>query len=41
MALVHPHGKDKKLKPLLLTGAELEAEKKKAAGLKQIKISSR
>jgi len=41
MALVHPHGKEKKLKPLLLTGAELEVEKKKAAGLKQIKISSR
>ncbi|MBM4145819.1 MAG: sulfate adenylyltransferase [Nitrospira sp.] len=41
MALVNPHGKEKKLKPLLLSGAELEAEKKKAAGLKQIKIASR
>jgi len=41
MALVNPHGKEKKLKPLLLTGAELEAEKKKAASLKQIKIASR
>jgi sulfate adenylyltransferase len=41
MALVNPHGKEKKLKPLILTGAELEAEKKKAASLKQIKIASR
>ncbi|MFZ5907943.1 MAG: sulfate adenylyltransferase [Nitrospirota bacterium] len=41
MALVNPLGKEKKLKPLLLTGAELEAEKKKAAGLKKINISSR
>jgi sulfate adenylyltransferase len=41
MALVNPHGKEKKLNPLLLTGAELEAEKKKAASLKQIKITSR
>ncbi len=41
MALVNPHGKEKKLKPLLLAGAELEAEKKKAAGLKKINISSR
>ncbi|MGO9379797.1 MAG: sulfate adenylyltransferase [Dissulfurispiraceae bacterium] len=41
MALVNPHGKDKKLKPLLLEGAALEAEKKKAAGLKKINISSR
>jgi sulfate adenylyltransferase len=41
MALVNPHGKEKKLKPLLLAGAELEAEKKKAAGLKKLNISSR
>jgi len=41
MALVNPHGKAKKLNPLLLSGAELEAEKKKAASLKQIKIASR
>ena len=41
MALVNPLGKEKKLKPLLLTGAELEAEKKKAAGLKKVNISSR
>jgi sulfate adenylyltransferase len=41
MALVNPLGKQKKLMPLLLTGAELEAEKKKAAGLKKINIGSR
>ncbi|MCG2722222.1 MAG: sulfate adenylyltransferase [Thermodesulfovibrionales bacterium] len=41
MALVNPHGKEKKLKPLLLEGAELEAEKKKAEGLKKISITSR
>jgi sulfate adenylyltransferase len=41
MALVNPHGKDKKLKPLLLTGKELEEEKKRAATLKKINISSR
>ncbi|MCL5781433.1 MAG: sulfate adenylyltransferase [Firmicutes bacterium] len=41
MALVNPHGKEKKLKPLLLTGAELEAEKKRAATLKKINITSR
>ena len=41
MALVNPHGKEKKLKPLLLVGKELEEEKKKAKTLKQIKISSR
>ena len=41
MALVNPHGKEKKLKPLLLEGAALETEKKKASGLKKINISSR
>ncbi|MCL6106371.1 MAG: sulfate adenylyltransferase [Actinobacteria bacterium] len=41
MALVNPHGKDKVLKPLLLTGADLEAEKEKAAALNQVNISSR
>jgi len=41
MALVNPHGKEKKLKPLLLAGKELEEEKKKAKTLKQVKISSR
>lgn len=38
--LVPPHG-GKGLVCCLLEGAELEAEKKKAAGLKQIEISSR
>ncbi len=41
MALVNPHGKEKKLKPLLLTGKELEEEKKKAATLKKINVTSR
>src|SRR5512144_2659557 len=41
MALVKPHGKQKKLIPLLLTGAALQKELKKAAKLKQLKISSR
>lgn len=41
MALVNPHGKEKKLKPLLLTGKELEAEKEKAKTLTQVRITSR
>lgn len=41
MALVNPHGKDKKLMPLLLTGAELTAEQEKAKSLTQVRISSR
>ena len=41
MSLVNPHGKDKKLKPLLLTGDELKEELKRAKTLKQIKIASR
>jgi sulfate adenylyltransferase len=41
MALVNPHGKEKKLKPLLLSGGELEEEKKKAKTLTQVRISSR
>jgi len=41
MALVNPHGKEKKLKPLLLTGAALEEEKRKAKTLTQVKIQSR
>ena len=41
MALVNPHGKEKKLKPLLLTGKELMEEKKKAATLTQVRITSR
>ncbi len=39
--LVNPHGREKKLKPLLLEGAALEAERKKAEGLKKIRIASR
>ncbi len=41
MALVNPHGKDKVLKPLLLEGDELKAEKEKAKGLTQVRITSR
>jgi sulfate adenylyltransferase len=41
MALVRPHGKDKVLKPLLLTGAAHSEELKKAQGLTQIKMASR
>ncbi|MCI0469324.1 MAG: sulfate adenylyltransferase [Nitrospirae bacterium] len=41
MALVNPHGKDKKLKPLLLSGKELAEEKKRAGTLKKINITSR
>lgn len=41
MALVNPHGKQKKLMPLLLTGQALEEEKKRAASLKKISITSR
>ena len=41
MALVNPHGKDKKLMPLLLTGTELETELEKAKSLTQVRISSR
>jgi len=38
--LVPPHGSDT-LKPLLLSGKELEQEKKKAAGLKKVPMTSR
>lgn len=41
MALVKPHGKQKKLMPLLLTGEELKEEKKKAKTLTQVRVSSR
>jgi sulfate adenylyltransferase len=41
MALVNPHGKQKKLIPLLLTGTALEEEKKKAKTLTQVRITSR
>jgi sulfate adenylyltransferase len=40
MALVHPHGKQS-LKPLLLEGAALAAERKRAATLPKIEVSSR
>jgi sulfate adenylyltransferase len=40
MPLVNPHGGGS-LKPLLLTGDALEAEKKRAAGLHQVQVSSR
>ncbi len=40
MALVPPHGGGA-LKPLLLTGAALEAEKKAAAGYKKVEITTR
>jgi sulfate adenylyltransferase len=39
--LVPPHGKEKKLKPLLLQGAELAAEKEKAKKLKVVPMTSR
>jgi sulfate adenylyltransferase len=41
MALVNPHGKEKKLKPLLLEGDERAAELERAKGLKQVDITSR
>jgi sulfate adenylyltransferase len=41
MALVKPHGKEGVLKPLLLTGAALEEEKKKAKGMTQVRVASR
>jgi sulfate adenylyltransferase len=39
--LVNPHGKDRKLRPLLLEGAAVTEEKNKAKGLRQIPITSR
>ena len=41
MALVNPHGKEKKLKPLLLSGNELKEETQKAKALPQVKMTSR
>jgi sulfate adenylyltransferase len=41
MALVKPHGKQKKLMPLLLTGEELKEEQKKAKTLSEVRVSSR
>lgn len=39
--LVNPHGKEKKLKPLLLTGKELKAERSRAESLPKFTITSR
>jgi sulfate adenylyltransferase len=39
--LIVPHGKEEKLIPLLLEGAELKAETERAKTLKQIRITSR
>ncbi|MCL4321374.1 MAG: sulfate adenylyltransferase [Deltaproteobacteria bacterium] len=41
MALVNPHGKEKKLKPLLLSGTELKEAKEKAKTLKKLPMTSR
>jgi len=39
--LIVPHGREAKLKPLLLEGAALQAEKKKSESLKKITITTR
>ena len=41
MALVNPHGKEKKLKPLLLSPAEVAEEKKRVKELTAVTMSSR
>ncbi len=41
MALVNPHGEEKKLKPLLLSGDERKEETQKAKALPQVTITSR
>lgn len=41
MPLVNPHGSAKKIKSLLLSGAELKEELKKAKALNQVRIASR
>src|SRR3989338_11279181 len=41
MALVNPHGKEKKLKPLLLAGKQLQEEKQKAKELPKVMMRSR
>ncbi len=41
MALVNPHGKEKKLKPLLLEGDERKEELERAKTLTQVRMSSR
>ena len=39
--LIPPHGKEGKLKPLLLEGDALKAAKEKAKGLKEVKMTTR
>lgn len=41
MALVNPHGKEKKLKPLLLAGKQLQEEKQKAKEWPKVMMTSR
>jgi sulfate adenylyltransferase len=41
MALVDPHGREKKLQPLLLAGQELQEARQKAKGLPQVRMTSR
>jgi sulfate adenylyltransferase len=41
MALVNPHGPDKRLKPLLLSGAEAAAARRRAESLPRIPMTSR
>jgi sulfate adenylyltransferase len=41
MALVNPHGKEKKLKPLLLSTAQIAEEKKRAKELTAVTMTSR
>jgi sulfate adenylyltransferase len=41
VSLVNPHGKEKKLKPLLLTPAEIAEEKKRAKELTAVTMTSR
>ncbi len=41
MALANPHGSERKLKPLLTSGAELREERERIAGLAQVRMTSR
>ncbi len=41
MALVNPHGEEKRLNPLLLSGEELQEEQQKAKGLRPVTMTSR
>jgi len=41
MALANPHGREKKLKPVLLVGDELREEKQRAMGLPKVRMTSR